>query len=72
MSNKVIMLQKTFIRLMLLVFVTFTALFIIFSVTTGEQVTADNTDCNTRNENVQPSGDFVLETLAGSILIGTN
>jgi hypothetical protein len=67
------MLKKTFIRLVLLGIMAFASFFTVISATREEEpVTSENTNSGSADEKLQPSGELILETLAGSILEGTN
>jgi hypothetical protein len=67
------MLKKTFIQILLIGVIAFASIFIITSATKApDTVVPDAVETNTKSETMNPSGEFILETLVGAILIGTN
>lgn len=65
------MFKKTFIRLVVLGTLAFTLFFVLVSAQKARKsANPDCTDSETKNDSRHPSGDFILESLVGSVLIG--
>ncbi len=65
------MFKRTFLQLVVLGCLAFTLFFGLVSAQKARE--AADTDCTgteTKIENKRPSGEFILETIVGSILIG--
>lgn len=65
------MFKRTFIRLVVLGTLVFTLFFVLVSAQKARD--AANIECNgaeTNAENKRPSGEFILESIVGSVLIG--
>lgn len=65
------MFKKTFIRLVMLGTLAFTLFFVLVSAQKArESANPDCTGSETKAENKRPSGEFILESIVGSVLIG--
>jgi hypothetical protein len=65
------MFKRTFIRLVVLGCLAFTLLFGLVSAGKArEAANTDGTGFETKAENKRPSGEFILETIVGSVLFG--
>ena len=67
------MLKKPLIQILLMGIIAFASVFVIISATkVPDTQGADSIESSSKTEAINPSGDFILETFVGSILIGTN
>jgi hypothetical protein len=65
------MFKRTFIRLFLLGCLAFTLFFVLVSAQKASRSDIECTGSETKAENERPSGEFILESIVGSVLIGT-
>ena len=67
------MLKKSLIQILLMGIIAFAAVFVIISASRASDSSGlDASEPSTKREAMNPSGEFIVETLVGSILIGTN
>ena len=63
------MFKQTFIRLIVLVTLAFTLCFVLVSAQKSrEAATSDCLETETKAQNERPSGEFIIESLVGSVL----
>lgn len=67
------MLKKTFTRLVLIGILAFALFFVLISASKVQQpMDAECTESGIKTETMRPTGEFIVESLVGSILVGTN
>lgn len=65
------MFKKTFLRLLILGSLAFTLFFVLVSAQKAREANGqDCTEAEIKAGKAHPSGEFILETIVGSILVG--
>lgn len=64
------MFRRTFLRLFLLGCLAFALFFALVSTQKSREAENDGAGSETKTESTRPSGEFILESFVGSVLLG--